>query len=73
MQQIDLNKNQFDTRAVTRVRRSELAHNTCRGGTGDSGEHALGAAWLDGVRTVGVTSGASVPELLVRDVLEGLG
>ena len=25
--------------------------------------------WLDGVRTVGVTSGASVPEVLVRDVV----
>ena len=28
--------------------------------------------WLDGVTTVGVTSGASVPEILVRDVLERL-
>jgi len=29
-------------------------------------------AWLDGVATVGVTSGASVPEILVRGVLERL-
>ena len=29
-------------------------------------------AWLDDVRTVGVTSGASVPELLVRGVVEHL-
>lgn len=29
-------------------------------------------AWLEGVRTVGVTSGASVPEVLVRGVLERL-
>ena len=29
-------------------------------------------AWLDGVTTVGVTSGASVPEILVREVLEYL-
>ena len=27
-------------------------------------------AWFEGVRTVGVTSGASVPEVLVRGVLE---
>jgi 4-hydroxy-3-methylbut-2-enyl diphosphate reductase len=29
-------------------------------------------AWLDGVETVGVTSGASVPEVLVQQVLEDL-
>ena len=29
--------------------------------------------WLDGAATVGVTSGASVPEILVRDVLARLG
>jgi 4-hydroxy-3-methylbut-2-enyl diphosphate reductase len=29
----------------------------------------LDEAWLDGVRTVGVTSGASVPEILVAEVL----
>ncbi|MDX1886041.1 4-hydroxy-3-methylbut-2-enyl diphosphate reductase [Mycolicibacterium sp. 120270] len=32
----------------------------------------IDAAWLDGVTTVGVTSGASVPEILVRGVLERL-
>jgi 4-hydroxy-3-methylbut-2-en-1-yl diphosphate reductase len=32
----------------------------------------LDEAWLDGVRTVGVTSGASVPEFLVREVLAWL-
>ena len=32
----------------------------------------IDAAWLDGVTTVGVTSGASVPEVLVRDVLDWL-
>ncbi len=29
-------------------------------------------SWLDGVKTVGVTSGASVPEILVRGVLQWL-
>ena len=34
--------------------------------------HQIDEAWLEGVETVGVTSGASVPEILVRDVLEFL-
>ena len=29
-------------------------------------------AWLEGVRVVGVTAGASAPEVLVQDVLEAL-
>jgi 4-hydroxy-3-methylbut-2-enyl diphosphate reductase len=37
-------------------------------------DHAgeIDEAWLDGVSTVGVTSGASVPEVLVQDVLAWL-
>jgi 4-hydroxy-3-methylbut-2-en-1-yl diphosphate reductase len=37
-------------------------------------DHAgeIDEAWLDGVVTVGVTSGASVPEILVQDVLRWL-
>lgn len=34
--------------------------------------HEVDEAWLDGVRTVGVTSGASVPEELVSDLLSWL-
>ena len=30
-------------------------------------------AWFDGATTVGLTSGASVPEILVRDVVTRLG
>jgi 4-hydroxy-3-methylbut-2-enyl diphosphate reductase len=33
----------------------------------------LDPAWFDGATTVGLTSGASVPEILVRDVIESLG
>jgi 4-hydroxy-3-methylbut-2-en-1-yl diphosphate reductase len=36
----------------------------------DAGE--LDLAWLDGVQTVGVTAGASAPELLVEGVLDAL-
>jgi 4-hydroxy-3-methylbut-2-enyl diphosphate reductase len=28
--------------------------------------------WLEGVRTLGITAGASAPELLVREVVEAL-
>ncbi|TXK14412.1 4-hydroxy-3-methylbut-2-enyl diphosphate reductase [Microbacterium saccharophilum] len=35
--------------------------------------HEIQQSWLDGVETVGVTSGASVPEVLVREVLDELG
>jgi len=33
----------------------------------------LDFAWLDGVRTLGITAGASAPELLVREVVDALG
>ena len=33
----------------------------------------LAEAWFTGARTVGLTSGASVPEILVREVIERLG
>ena len=47
-------------------------------GAGAAGSHLvdyaedIDPAWLDGVTTVGVTSGASVPEVLVRGVLQRL-
>jgi 4-hydroxy-3-methylbut-2-enyl diphosphate reductase len=43
-------------------------------GAAERVDHAreLDEAWLDGVGTVGVTSGASVPELLVQGVLDWL-
>jgi 4-hydroxy-3-methylbut-2-enyl diphosphate reductase len=34
---------------------------------------SLAPAWLEGVRTVGVTAGASAPEKLVQDLIERLG
>ncbi|MCB1299239.1 MAG: 4-hydroxy-3-methylbut-2-enyl diphosphate reductase [Microthrixaceae bacterium] len=34
--------------------------------------HEVKQEWLDGVRTIGVTSGASVPEVLVQELLEDL-
>ncbi|WP_092529141.1 4-hydroxy-3-methylbut-2-enyl diphosphate reductase [Amycolatopsis arida] len=35
--------------------------------------HEVDQAWLEGVETVGVTSGASVPDVLVMELLEWLG
>ncbi|MCF3947934.1 MULTISPECIES: 4-hydroxy-3-methylbut-2-enyl diphosphate reductase [Acidiphilium] len=37
----------------------------------DDADH-LDPSWFEGIRTVGVTAGASAPEVLVRGVLEGL-
>jgi 4-hydroxy-3-methylbut-2-enyl diphosphate reductase len=37
----------------------------------DDAEH-LQAAWFEGIRTVGLTAGASAPEVLVQGVIEGL-
>ena len=34
--------------------------------------HEMKSEWLDGISTVGVTSGASVPEILVEELLERL-
>jgi 4-hydroxy-3-methylbut-2-enyl diphosphate reductase len=36
------------------------------------GAHEIEESWFEGVTTVGVTSGASVPEILVREVVEFL-
>ena len=32
----------------------------------------LNLGWLDGVRTLGITAGASAPEVLVREVVDAL-
>jgi 4-hydroxy-3-methylbut-2-enyl diphosphate reductase len=37
----------------------------------DDAEH-LQASWFEGIRTVGLTAGASAPEVLVKGVIEGL-
>ena len=44
----------------------------CRGGAPIDYARQIDEAWLDGVATIGVTSGASVPEVLVRGVSEHL-
>jgi 4-hydroxy-3-methylbut-2-en-1-yl diphosphate reductase len=46
-----------------------LEHGTPAGHLVDYADE-VDESWLDGVSTVGVTSGASVPEILVREVLE---
>ncbi len=35
--------------------------------------HDIDIAWLEGVRTLGITAGASAPEVLVREVVDALG
>jgi 4-hydroxy-3-methylbut-2-enyl diphosphate reductase len=35
--------------------------------------NALRPEWLDGVRTLGITAGASAPEMLVEEVIGRLG
>jgi 4-hydroxy-3-methylbut-2-enyl diphosphate reductase len=35
--------------------------------------HEIEAQWLDGVETLGITAGASAPEVLVREVIDRLG
>lgn len=48
-----------------------LEHGALRARRVDGAEE-IDVAWLEGVSTVGVTSGASVPEVLVQDVLARL-
>lgn len=61
------------TNSSNSVRLVEVAleHGTTAGHLVDYADE-IAEEWLDGVSTVGVTSGASVPELLVREVLEWL-
>ncbi|MGC1209056.1 MAG: 4-hydroxy-3-methylbut-2-enyl diphosphate reductase [Ornithinimicrobium sp.] len=61
------------TNSSNSVRLVEVAleHGTREGYLVDYADE-LHEEWLDGVNTVGVTSGASVPEILVREVLEWL-
>ncbi|OEV12352.1 4-hydroxy-3-methylbut-2-enyl diphosphate reductase [Streptomyces nanshensis] len=54
-----------------RLVETAIAHGARDGRLVDSAEE-IDEAWLDGVRTVGLSSGASVPEVLVDEVLEWL-
>ena len=56
------------------VRLVEVAHarRRPRRPTSWTSPSEIDEAWLEGVTTVGVTSGASVPEVLVEEVLEWL-
>ncbi|MEE1927764.1 4-hydroxy-3-methylbut-2-enyl diphosphate reductase [Streptomyces sp. TRM 70351] len=54
-----------------RLVETALAHGASSGHLVD-GADEIDEAWLDGVRTVGVSSGASVPDVLVEGVLEWL-
>ncbi|RAJ71588.1 4-hydroxy-3-methylbut-2-enyl diphosphate reductase [Streptomyces sp. Amel2xB2] len=54
-----------------RLVETAIAHGARDGRLVDSAEE-IDEAWLDGVRTVGLSSGASVPDVLVDGVLEWL-
>ena len=50
----------------------ELANNRGKAGYLIDNAEAIQREWLEGVETVGITAGASAPEVLVQDVIKKL-